>query len=505
MKRCGYIFQLLRNCKVLANCLVLTCCSFISTAQTPAEILAWLKKNITVYYLANPNTDKPDIRKISPETIAKAENGIIFGKTDNNGMERNAQLLISLFKEKSKDPKDALLTGKDGDQKFQESIYYAMQLTGKPIAVFFINDVTTSIQYKYVAQYKFYLIGNVMREAVWPGTFPWQSPYAGAIAVGEFAAFPLQNYKEMFVAMAAQTGLGDFAPAKRTSTDLIKLTTEEELPYTAGTNDIRRITNQGIANGFSFYFSELLRNRVEKWKSKGGYFYLTKTWSRSAEDPTVYEEIPKKYTLTQKILERNKKLPGYILDEKNALIYGILVGSITAVYSDYYFYIDNEQRFRYALLNDFHIGEICYEFMKRFGIKKFVEVMKYNNNEIVKVVPGEKLACLFQNMCLVMLEGKPVKNDQEIKAAGGKPMFGLALFDYFGYGDIRTPKGTFTQGIQPEFAERTGGWLTNAGDVFIYIMAYYATYWQNILRDRIKNSSTSVPVMDVIADALNLK
>src|SRR5687768_14602423 len=118
-------------------------------SQTAEEMVNWLRKNITIYYLSNPNTATPqkDFRKISTDLIVKADNGIYFGKDDNNGMERNAQLLTALFKSKSTDPKMTVLQGKDGDLKFQETMYHAMQISGKPITIFFINDVNQKLSY----------------------------------------------------------------------------------------------------------------------------------------------------------------------------------------------------------------------------------------------------------------------------------------------------------------------------------------------------------------------
>lgn len=460
------------------------------SGQSPAEMLAWLKKNITIHYLADPNTDNPQFRKIKPDSIAKLQNGIIFGTTDNNKMDKAAQLLTALFKEKSSDPKDAMLVGKDGDLRLQETVYYSMQITGKPINIFFVNDVVTGIQAKYVSQYKFYLAGNIMYLALWPGTFPWQSPYAGSIALGEFLGMELRQYKEMFVAMVAQVGLHDFAPAKKTAMFRWKYNAEGDEPlFNFVTNDTRRVANQGIADGFSLYFSELLRKDIDKWKSGGAYYFLGRETTRSGEDLSVIEETPAKFTVQTRLLEYNKNNTGLKFDQNAITVLGIIGQPVSAVFSDFYFYTENLGRYRYALLNDLHIGELCYEFMRQFGIKKFVEMLRFNNDELIKAAPAQKTELIFQNMCLVMLAGRNTSDLLNGKLAdGGKVVYGIALYDNYGYGDVRNPKGSFSTAYIDDFWKNTGAKHTN--DALVFVMAHYLEKWQDKLRQELKKTDS---------------
>src|SRR5687767_6304564 len=89
------------------------------SAQTAAEILAYLKNNTRIYYLADANTTSPDIREIRSANIEQAGNNPVFGKTDNNRMDVSAGFL------------KALLTSKNGDAKLQKAAYDILQKTKK--------------------------------------------------------------------------------------------------------------------------------------------------------------------------------------------------------------------------------------------------------------------------------------------------------------------------------------------------------------------------------------
>src|SRR5678815_525930 len=109
-------------------------------AQTPDQVLGYLKKNIKIYYIARPNETPTDIRAIDPAGLTIAGKGIIFGDTSNNGMDLCAEFLVALFYGKNMDPKTSILKVKEGDTELQEVVYNILQLAGQPITVYFIND-----------------------------------------------------------------------------------------------------------------------------------------------------------------------------------------------------------------------------------------------------------------------------------------------------------------------------------------------------------------------------
>ena len=78
-------------------------------------ITDYLKKNIEVYYLADPNRLDLDFSRINPEGVFLDTDGIIFGKTNNSGMDSSALLLSAIFK----DPK-----GKQGGDAALQNILY---------------------------------------------------------------------------------------------------------------------------------------------------------------------------------------------------------------------------------------------------------------------------------------------------------------------------------------------------------------------------------------------
>src|SRR5688572_28937365 len=115
-------------------------------AQTAAQKLDYLRKNLQIYYVADPNTDNPDFRSIKPAAAGAVTNGIIFGETTNNGMNNCALLLLSLFSDKL------------GDYVLQSRVYAHMQIIRKPIVINIINDANAGIDEKYLSKYNVYVV-----------------------------------------------------------------------------------------------------------------------------------------------------------------------------------------------------------------------------------------------------------------------------------------------------------------------------------------------------------
>ncbi|HSU26761.1 MAG TPA: hypothetical protein VLJ68_00145, partial [Chitinophagaceae bacterium] len=95
-----------------------------SRAQTPVEIIDFLKKNLIIKYLGDPNTKDPKIETIDPEKIIQNTKGIVFGTKNNNKMDVNAQMVTSIYKDRA--------SGKGGDGLFQDALYQILHLINKP-------------------------------------------------------------------------------------------------------------------------------------------------------------------------------------------------------------------------------------------------------------------------------------------------------------------------------------------------------------------------------------
>jgi len=191
----------MRNKKIIA--LAIAILFYAGTkAQTWAQKLEYLRKNISIYYIADPNVETPDIRAIQPAKIAATTDGIIFGATNNNGMNNCAQLLLALFSEKS------------GDPRLQQNVYTAMQVIKKPIVVNFINDSASGIDSKYLSKYNVYIVQSGGRNSVWPGAYSTsKTGIQPGIVLGEYLSTPFPTLKETFSGLVTKIAAGQFGAA----------------------------------------------------------------------------------------------------------------------------------------------------------------------------------------------------------------------------------------------------------------------------------------------------
>ncbi len=171
-------------------------------AQTAAQKRDFLRKNIKLFYIAEPNSDKPPIYPINPVSIASDTGHVIFGTTHNNGMDNCAHLLKALFSEKS------------GDFSFQQSVYSNLKDVKKPITVNFINDANAGIDSKYLPNYSLYVINFGGRNSVWPGAYSnSKAAIEPSIVLGEYLSTPFLTLKQTFTQLVAKLAAGQFGAA----------------------------------------------------------------------------------------------------------------------------------------------------------------------------------------------------------------------------------------------------------------------------------------------------
>ncbi len=172
-------------------------------SQTPTEIQTYLKNNIRIYYLADANTNVPDIREIKTSNIEQAlGNNILFGKKDNNRMDVSALFLR------------ALLNSKAADVKLQKDAYELMKKIGKPVVLAFVNDVAVSIDKQYLSQYGFFYYEKYQKIYLWPAAFSkWtkdaSAPYQ-ALIFGEYFNKNLSQLNDIFLDLLQKISTGKY-------------------------------------------------------------------------------------------------------------------------------------------------------------------------------------------------------------------------------------------------------------------------------------------------------
>lgn len=161
---------------------------------TATEIQTYLRNNIKVFYLSDPNTNNPDFREIKATTIDAAVNNIIFGKINNNRMDLSAQMLM------------ALLSAKSTEAQFQKTVYEYLQKLKRPVTVTFVNDIIVKMDKQYLPRYGLYVFEWNNRASIWPASYPSQS--SPSIVMGEYLSRSLLQIKEIFLGLLSKMSAG---------------------------------------------------------------------------------------------------------------------------------------------------------------------------------------------------------------------------------------------------------------------------------------------------------
>ncbi len=479
-------------------------------AQTQSEMITWLKKNIHVYYVQNPYVVKNGIQPVTTDKIAAARNGIIFGQSENNSMNISAQVLLALFKGTPADGRTAIVKSENGDPEFQKAVYQAMQIAKKPVSLYFFNDVETKILTTNPPDYTIYVSDGMQGQTfVYPSVSKMGDNGAeAAIILGENLFALQRRMQEMILNLVVRAELGDFGPAKG-----LRFVTYDKIPYGFVMHDIRHTVSQGIANAFTFAYSSAMRQEVNDWDNAGGYFFLPDLSAITTEEQKKRDMIPAEFDLNNAILRIDSRQRTYSASTYAGKIPDAILKSYL-IRSDHMFMAMGDPE-TFKFLNDIHIGMMCYQFIRKFGVMKFVEALRFNSSEVIKAAYDLKLSTLFKNMALVMLNGKAmetVKNDPK-DPDGAKAMFSLAIFHWYGFkfpkpGTERTPPDYYSAA----FMKKTGMGTRDLPQPLLLLLDYYYHNYQERVKTVIDKATPDQPgftrlesKINEIYDALGIK
>ncbi|MGQ0738323.1 MAG: hypothetical protein ACT4OJ_04620 [Bacteroidota bacterium] len=453
--------------KIFNTCVALLalCCESLYS-QTPAEILAYLKKNITVYYVPDPNTPDPDFRKVSYDVIRDREDNIFFGKTTNNGMNNCSQILISLFREDVR------------DQRVQAAVYYAMRMKDKPVDLFIMNDLN-GINNEFLKDYNIYTVtDNKNRNYVWPGSYSVaDAPESNrAVIIGEEKSVSLQHLKEVFCEMVACAQLGAYGPVRKIMVhSAYNNNSFSEMYFGFPYNDTRSIADHAISTAFVLYASQSLRNQVYAWTTNPNLMLYT-----GPKDP----EIPDEYNFRNQILQENKSKTGFQVTNPPHEV----PAAVAKNYRKYgeADFIDLKIGFKYLLRNDIKLGLLFYQYMERMGLEKFVAGLRFNSNKYFVSAPEKKLGLLFENLSLVILNGKKFEDFARARMDSKLgECFVIALYDLHGPNYLINQQGSLASDFVSEFENVIGAGISR-GEAE-NIIPYYLATWQGKIQAKTKN------------------
>lgn len=453
------------------------CCGLISLLlitktvagqKTEAELMSYLRKNITVYYASQPKKGDLEFTRIKPEAAENMDN-IIFGKTSNNGMEICSQFIISLFRTKN------------ASREFLSHVYHAMQIGQKPIDIFILNDLN-GLDQELLDSYLLFSVQDPKKKAyIWPGSYSVDDApdRHRAIIFGEALLVDLQHLKDRFCEMVVSAQLNEYGPAKKFLLKDVPMNGPEGSDFNRivsyPDNDTRQAPTHGVANAFTFSLHISLRTMALQWTHRQTIFVPTFPTSKT---------LPKEKTFRGVIMAEKPQNAGTAITNPPY----DLPRDFTAnyrIYSEEHF-IDMKQPKKYLFLNDIYLGLIYSEMIRKVGIAKFVEAIRYGNHRFMKANPEEKTAILFENMSLVMLNGK---NFEDLARSPGLSKqgesFAIALYDLFGPFNIGDKQSSLASDFANSFEQITGGRIT--GGISEQIIPYYLATWQSKVQSIINN------------------
>ncbi|HSU26760.1 MAG TPA: hypothetical protein VLJ68_00140 [Chitinophagaceae bacterium] len=423
-------------------CFVFSISIKAQTIPKPAEVLDYLKKNIRIYYLAKPNTDTPYFNPITPESIAKSTNGIIFGTKSNNDMINSTSLLSDLFKTRSS-------AVKGGKGPLQDRTYMALKLIGKPIDLVFINDVTEELQPRFVGQYAFDTTSSDENSwsglAAWPGNFaPYDSTMGGTMILGE--SLIMLSANEVFLDLVVAMGLRDYAsmdvfltysyetgvtnPAAANPAD------RGNINYMYPVPDLRRIESRSINNALYFNYDPDSRKSAYRWLQNPNLLIQVIAYPQSG--PNKKEKIPDAFNLFEQLKKENLLSQGKSLKSRS-----IDFGPNEALYWNL-FPLGNLP-LSYKMRNEVVLGLIGEQFIRKAGLQKFNEALIRDEKKLLNDPKGNKVALLIENMCMSFAEGKTLADMVSAPPAKKNYLFALALFDLFAEFPAKADGNLFNQ------------------------------------------------------------
>lgn len=424
----------MQNKKLIIACSFLLLAS-VTRSYSQAGLLNLGK--IQIQYITDTGAKEGGLLRLGLDFIKKAGSIALFGTAGNNGMDRSAELIDALFKFTFFQADKSISKSAKADVKFQNAVWQATQISGKNLTVCFVNDLNGLTDYQLTTYSLFYKTLNLKgRQAryVWPGVFQ-NGANGSIIVIGESylqALSGIEN-KKLFINLVVSAALGDYGPFKN-SLGFFDLYVDGN-PYRTyfAQSDRRRIEHQGIAYAFLLYYQEKLRNEAFDWLLGTRYFYLPEKEANLVATSDEGAVLPvQRYSLRDKYVKINAAdagSPMHAISDpgKSKPFEGWLYYNMFSLKGD------KEHDFSYyAFQNDFYLGIFFYQYIRAFGLEKFPEFLRYDNNKFLEVKPQLRTAFLVQNVALALMGDKDIKylkdNPGSVEARG--TAYALAIFAY---------------------------------------------------------------------------
>lgn len=392
-------------------------------AVPPAQVMQYLQSKINIYFINDPNSNSLAIQNIPTQTISSNTDGILFGRGGNNAMTQSARLLLSLFKDRGQRP---------GDGRFQDFVYQLIKLRDKPLDIIFLNDQLNSIDPAYMAQYGFldtFRVGRNLR--VWPTTVMPNDPnMAGTILIGEnvFRGFnELKQSKFILLDLISSVAIADYRQMHHFWTFYKEISRGDTLRYSFSLMDSRQKTNQGVCNAVRFAYDQEERNAAFRWFPEKQSLVKWIPVPRDAQSNPI---MPAQYWLYDEMQADE------LLTRGRALAIPPFSASMGQNYRQTHFNTGgpttiNPEIHKYAGRDEMILGLLGEAAMRFLSVSKFYDALKYDNNRFLTAESKDRLPLLIENLCLINLNGRTLRDLRANPPAEKKYLLGIALFDFF--------------------------------------------------------------------------
>ena len=196
----------MKNRILMSWLLLLSYFSVDAQNPTDAEMLKYIRNNLKIYYIADPNADKLEIWPVN-KIINQDKFDYVFGKADDDKMFLSSSLIRDLFE----DNKKSIF------KNIRETVYQILQISNKQVNILFINDVQQPIKKEKVDLLHLFTIPiNKKNWAIWPGIYEAKSNKHPNIIMGElFSQYDLDNMAHKFIETLVRHQLNDYGVAKK--------------------------------------------------------------------------------------------------------------------------------------------------------------------------------------------------------------------------------------------------------------------------------------------------
>lgn len=371
----------------------------------------YIISKVRVFYVANPNSATIAINQVSASAIINDTN--IFGTTNNNNMDKCAEFVKQLFKPVSNG-------GMPDLQRYTANI---IRLQNKIVYLYFFNDFQNPMTQAAKTNYGFCLSSS---NFVWPcawhlTTGAIADTISGVVSMGE------QYFRDNSITIGRRTFLHEMMhtqdEADRREHLWYSVPAAQSFSYGSDnvhyyvelTPNITATYKEGIANTFTYLYSNAERRETIRWFAENGECIVET--ARPAHIPAsmwLYSSIS---STNPPGLGRTPTSPRYN----------------RSIVSNYKIYRIAELSSQYIIHNEKIMGIIASEYSKKVGFAKFISALKQTNSDVSQVSTSP-LAQLIKNFCLTALPaGLTVQQVTAVSRAEMPYLYPLALVDYFTY------------------------------------------------------------------------